>query len=142
MTSPHDSLCYNQDDIVRLRSLLPYFTSDHISLALNRYPDVIEDAIPSISSAMLAPSLPTVSLELQVAQSTIARSSLERLRKCFSDPQFWIQSSFTKEQLDSIRLAFMQAMPKHDQRTCAASAKQYESRRKTEIVRMLRISKK
>ena len=132
------------DDIylMKVQSLWPHFKGEIIAQALAQWPQVIEETIVAVNAAKVSLSLDLEERQFPEAPHSSARSSFQLLRKHLPLSQLWKRSGYTPQQLDAIRLAFMDALLPLEQRANAADSRSWQLQREGKIARDAYIKKR
>ena len=128
--------------ISKLQSLLPHFNEETIARSLSKRPNVIVDSVRAVKAAMSSSSLAVIEQPFPSASMSTVQNSFELIHKLFVRPELWVQSGFTFRQLESIRLAFMNALSSQEERANAEKAKKYVESRAETVQREIYIQKR
>jgi hypothetical protein len=131
------------EDIARLQSVLEFlYDPDRIGLALHKNPKTVEHAVTALKQAAEAPSLPERAPHFPKALNRVVTPTIQRLRRYFALPHFWVQSGLTRRQILALADSFEKAIANIARRSEDQHNRAEEARRKSDLARQRDIHKR
>lgn len=131
------------ETLKKLQGIAEYLKyPDRIGLALKQYPEIMDPAISAIHEASNNTTIQQTATSFDKLPNTAFNNNLQRIRNHLSDPQLWVQSGFTKEQLLKIAEAFIEAKTDIARRIEDDQPKTVDSHCVDELKRQIHIQKR